>query len=125
MTELLFIQEMKERFEKEDPFDLTVEKWTKIRKFSEGATTAEDFEKILDSSGLIVPFCIIHKRNCSECPLDNICGSEKEKFSRIMRIIDAFSAAGDVLPKEVLLNELDSFISELELIRAKNKGGIH
>ena len=125
MTELLFVEEIKKRFEKEDPFDLTIEKWTRIRKFSETAITKGDFAAILDSSGLIVPFCIIHKRDCPKCPLDKICGSEQEKFSRIMRVIDAFSFAWDIFPKKILLSELDSFISELEMIRAKNKGSIH
>jgi len=125
MTELLLIEEMKKRFEKEDAFDLTIEKWTRIRKFSEAVNSEEDFGPVLDSSGLIVPFCIIHKRVCPECPLDKICGTEKEKFVRIMKVIDVFSFAWDIFPKEILLSELDSFISELEMIRAKNKGSIH
>ena len=126
MTELLFIEEMKERFEKkEDPFDLTIEKWTRIRKFSETATTKEDFVGILDSSGLIVPLCIVYKRDCPKCPLDKICGSENGKFSRVMRVINAFTLVGDILPKETLLSELDSFINELEMVRAKSKGSVH
>jgi hypothetical protein len=125
--DLLTFPEMNRRLEKkEDPFDLTVEKWTRIRKFSEIAESDVDFESIFDASGMIVPFCIIHQRNCKECPLLEICGyGTGKKFDRIMRVITAYLKAGDVLPKETLLSELDAFISELELVRAKNKGDVH
>jgi len=124
---LMFVPEMKERSERgEDPFDLTIEKWTRIREFSEGVKSEEDFEMMGEAAGLIVPFCIIHKRICKECPLVEICeNGEGEKFERVMRIITAYSVAGNLLPREILFSELDSFIVELELVRAKNKGNIH
>jgi hypothetical protein len=42
-----------------------------------------------------------------------------------MRIIQAYVLAGDVLPKETLLSEVDTFVLELETVKAKTRGTIH
>lgn len=42
-----------------------------------------------------------------------------------MRLIQAYTLAGDMLPKKKLTSEIDSFIIELEMIRAKYKGELH
>jgi hypothetical protein len=43
----------------------------------------------------------------------------------MMRIIQAYVLAGDMLPKEPLTSEVDNFVLELEMARAKARGTVH
>lgn len=128
MTQLFTIKEMRERFQKrDDPFDLTIEKWVRIRKFIETALALSDFQELLRGAVVAVPFCFEYQmKGCLGCPLEKVCGGGRgEKFQRIMRLIQAYTLAGDMLPKERLISEINDFLMELEMIRAKNKGMIH
>lgn len=125
---LITIQEMWERFQRrDDPFDLTIEKWFRIRKFAEASSTLSDFQELLQGAVVAVPFCFEYqKKGCLCCPLEKICSHGRgEKFQRIMRLIQAYAIAGDMLPKERLTSEIDDFIIELEMIREKHRGIIH
>jgi len=128
MSRLMSIFEMRERYQKkEDPFDLTVEKWIRIRQFLDTASTLSDFKKLLQASTIPVPFCFQYQeKNCLNCPLEKICGrGEGEKFVRVVRLIQAYVFGGDMLPKGPLISEIDNFLTELELLKAKSKGRIH
>jgi hypothetical protein len=120
--------EMKERYQaKEDPYDLTLEKWTRIRRVLEGSVTLSDFKHIFNAAPIPVPFCYEYQvRGCLGCPLETICAQGRgEKFIRVMRIIQAYVLAGDMLPKEPLISEVDNFVLELEMVRAKARGTVH
>lgn len=125
---LINIQEMRERFQKrEDPFDLIVEKWGRLRKFLETAVALTDFQELFRGAVVPVTFCFEYQiKDCLGCPLKEICGQGRgEKFQRVMRLIQAYTLAGDMLPKERLFSEIDHFLIELEMIRARYKGIVH
>ena len=128
MSQLMTILEMRERYQKkEDSFDLSVEKWIRIRQFLDTALTLSDFKKLFQASTIPVPFCFEYQvKNCLDCPLEKICGRGKGgKFFKMMRIIQAYVLAGDMLPKEPLASEIDDFLMELEMVKTVSKGGVH
>jgi hypothetical protein len=128
ISQLITIQEMRERIQRrDDSFDLTIEKWVRIRKFLETANTLSDFQELLQGAAVAVPFCFEYQiKGCFGCPLEKICAQGRsERFLRVMRLIQAYTIAGDMLPKEKLASEIDDFIMELQMIRAKHKGMIH
>jgi len=128
VSQLITIQEMRDRFQKrDDPFDLTIEKWVRIRKFLETAMNLSDFQELLQGATVAVPFCFEYQANgCFGCPLEKICARGRgERFLKVMRLIQAYTIAGDMLPKERLISEIDDFIIELQMIRSKHKGIIH
>jgi hypothetical protein len=119
---------MQERIQKRhDPFDLTIEKWVRIRKFLETALTLSDFQELLQGATVAVPFCFEYQtKGCFGCPSEKICARGRgERFLRVIRLIQAYTIAGDRLPKERLISEIDDFLIELEMIRAKHKGIVH
>jgi hypothetical protein len=120
--------EMKERYQaKEDPYDLTLEKWTRIREVLDRSVTLSDFQDVFNAAAIPVPFCYEYQvRGCLACPLETICARGRgEKFIRTMRIIQAYVLAGDMLAKEPLISEVDNFVLELEMVRAKARGTVH
>ena len=122
MYELMTIEEMKERYQNgEESLNLTIEKWERIQNFAGKITQIGHFRILLQAASVAVPFCFEYqKRNCLGCPLENICSPRKgEKFYHLMRVIQAYALAGDVLPKEILMSEIDKFITELKLLRLK------
>ena len=128
ISQLITIEEMRGRLKKrDDPFDLTIEKWIRIHKFLETALTLSDFQELLQGAMIAVPFCFEYQtKGCFGCPLEKICARGRgERFLRVMKLIQAYTLAGDMLPKERLISEIDDFLMELEMIRAKHKGILH
>jgi hypothetical protein len=120
--------EMQERYQgKEKAFDLTLEKWARIRRVLDRSRTLRDFQAVFNAAAIPVPFCYEYQgRGCLGCPLETICARGRgETFLRVMRIIQAYVLAGDMLPKEPLLSEVDNFVLELEMLRAKARGTVH
>lgn len=128
MSQLMTISEMQRRYQrKEDPFDLAIEKWNRIREFVENASTLSEFKELIHATNIAVPFCFEYQRNdCLGCPLEEICGSGKgEKLFEIMRLIQIHHLAilaGNTLPKEPLISEVDGLLSELEMLKTKLNG---
>jgi len=129
MTQLLTFFEMQMRYQKgEDPFDLTIEKWIRIRQSVGTASTLTDFRKLSRAANVAVPFCSEYQmKNCLGCPLEKICGpGEGGKLLKVMKLIQtqllAF-LAGNMLPKESLTSEIDGLLMELEMLKAKSNGG--
>lgn len=123
LAQLMTLEEMQERFQKkDDPFDLTIEKWGRIRKFLDTTLTLDDFRKLFEASTVAVPFCFeFDVKHCVGCPLGEICGhgEEENKSQRLNRLIRAYALAGDMLPKQSLATQVDNF---LEMIKQKSKG---
>jgi hypothetical protein len=128
VSQLMTIVEMQERYRrKEDSFDLTLEKWTRIRQFLDTCSTLSCFKEVFQAAAIPVPFCYEYQvKDCLGCPLERVCARGRgEKFIRVMRITQAYVLAGDMLPREPLTSEIDSFLLELEMIKAKSRGMVH
>jgi hypothetical protein len=116
MEGLVTFQEILKRYEAgENAFDLTLEKWVKIRESLKNAFTMSHYREILGAAMVKVPLCLESQDNCAVCPLQGICSRGKEgSFGKFMRAIQAYCIAGDLLPKSPLLGLADQIISELE-----------
>lgn len=127
-THLITYEEMRERtLRGEDPFDLTIEKWMRIKRFVEEIQDLKEFQSLPNAASLVVPFCFKYQVFlCKGCPLLSLCGAGRgERFLRIVRLIHAYAIAGDILPKEILLSEIDEIILEIEAEKAKHRGLYH
>ena len=119
MSELMSFSEIQRRYEnEEDPFDLTMEKWIRIRQFADAAQTLRDFQQLLDASNVAVPFCIEYQRkDCVGCPLERLCGPGRgEKLFRVMKLIQTHYLAilaGNTVPKEPLVAEIEELMEQL------------
>lgn len=123
MGNLLTFQEMVTRYEGgENAFDLSLEKWVRIREFIKTAFTTSHFDEVLEAAALKVPLCLQHKDNCGICPLEAICSrGEEGSFMKFMRAIQAYCIAGDLLPKSSLLDLADQVILELESCKVESR----
>jgi len=119
------ILEMQMSYRKEeDPFDLTLEKWIRIRQFVGIASTLSYFQELLQAANIAVPFCFEYQgKGCFGCPLENVCGPGKgARLLKVMKLIHTHYLAilaGNMLPKEPLISEIDGWLRELEMVKAK------
>ena len=122
MGNLLTYQEMVTRYEGgENAFDLTLEKWVKIRESLKNAFTMPHYREILGAATIKVPLCLENQDNCAVCPLRAICSRGQEgSFGKFMRAIQAYCIAGDLLPKSLLLGLADQIVSELESCKRRS-----
>jgi len=128
MAQLMTISEVQDRYKKEeDPFDLTIEKWVRIRDFLDTASTLSNFEELSQAANVAVPFCFEYQiKDCLGCPLEKTCDrGEGEKLLKVRRLIQIHALAilaGNVLLKEPLISEVDGLLMELEMVKAKRRG---
>jgi hypothetical protein len=119
MGELMSFSEIQRRYEnKEDPFDLTMEKWLRIRQFAGTAQTLRDFQQLLDASNVAVPFCFEYQgKDCVGCPLESLCGPGRgEQLLKVMKLIQTHYLAilaGNTVPKERLVEEIEELMGQL------------
>jgi hypothetical protein len=118
---------MQKRYqEREDPFDLTIEKWVRIQLFSNTASSLSDFQQLYQAANAAVPFCFEYRiKECTDCPLENVCGQGSgEKLLRVMKRIQTHVSAisaGNRLPKEPLITEINSLITKLKKLKPESK----
>lgn len=118
-------EEMQRRYQEgEDPMDLVIEKWVRIRDCLPFAFTREDFVEILQAAQVPIPFCQEHgaRRECHRCPIHRLCQAEEEEsmWSGLWRLLQAYAWAGDLLPLEPLQGAVERFVKEL--IDCKREG---
>lgn len=125
MGELMSFSEIQRRYEnKEDPFDLTIEKWIRIRQFADSAESLSDFQQLLDASNVAVPFCFEYQgKDCVGCPLESLCGPGRgEKLFKVMKLIQTHYfaiLAGNTVPKGPLISKIDELMGELQRLKPK------
>ncbi|NIS59331.1 MAG: hypothetical protein GTO13_01080, partial [Proteobacteria bacterium] len=117
MGNLATFEEIATRYEGgENPFDLTIEKWVRIRKSLKSAFAVSHFRKILQATVVKVPFCLETQDNFASCSLQDICSrGEKGSYGKFVRAIQAYCIVGDLLSSSPLLGLVDQIISELEV----------
>jgi hypothetical protein len=122
MGKLVSFREIVTRYEAgENAFDLSVEKWVRIREYLESALSLSEFREILEAASIKVPLCLEYNDNCAICPLGAVCGKGQEgSFGKFIRAIQAYCIAGDLLPKSRLLALADQLLSELKACKRES-----
>lgn len=116
MFNLMTFEETMKRYEGgENAFDLAIEKWSRIREAVKTAYHLQHFALIIRGASIKVALCVEFKDNCPLCPLEKICNAEREgPFATVIRLMQAYCIAGDVLPKSTLLDLVDQLIAKLD-----------
>lgn len=124
MNKLMDLKEMEKRYSGgEDSLDLTVEKWSRIHDFLETAFNLEHFIEVLQAAGIPIFLCVEYKDRCEFCPLFRVCErGQSEIFNKVMRIIQSYAIAGDLLPRDPLLGIIGNFVEELKKCESDARG---
>ena len=114
MVKLLDLEEMERRHTKgEDPFDLAIEKWVRIREYLLEKTDPARFREAFHCGSTKITFCLDYKDHCPLCPLEGICFDSQSLYYQIMRYLQVYSLAGALLPRAPLLELIESYIRNL------------
>lgn len=113
---LMTFEEMKKRYEAgEDSLELTLEKWERILKYAETVFHLSQYQEILEAAVVPIFLCEEYGSRCQNCPIFDVCRQGRsEDWIRVMRIIQAFAIAGDMLSKETLVTQLEVFYQRLK-----------
>ena len=111
---LLSFRDIVERFQRgEDLFDITIEKWKRIkRSLSEAAS--DELQPILDNARMGGPFCLEYNQQCNLCPIHKWCRDPNGRYQNIMRSLYMFATSGDYYFKQQALKEIEQFLDEME-----------
>jgi len=127
MKKMMNFKEMENRYSNgEDSLDLTIEKWNRIYDFLHSAFSLGHFAEALQAAVVPLFLCVEYRDRCEFCPLFRICQKGKsEEFDRMIRVLQSYNIAGDILPKEPLLGVVGNFLEELKKCQADVKGKAH
>jgi hypothetical protein len=116
---LMTLEEMKRRYESgEDSLELAIEKWLRIKQFSDKAFLISHFQDILRAAVVPIILCTEYVHQCSLCPIYDVCKQGRSaEWITVMRIIQAYAIAGDLLPKEPFVGHVELFQDKLNACR--------
>lgn len=120
-------EEMKRRYEGgEDSLELTLEKWERILKHSNSVFHLNHFQEVLRAAIVPVFLCTEYSNQCHICPIYNVCKQgNSEDWTNLMRVVQAYAIAGDILPKEPFLGQLEAFVNKLKTCREEIFSKLH
>ena len=119
MGKLLDLEEMQRRHkEGEDPFELAIEKWVRIRDYLAEEADPKRYLEAFQSGLSKILFCLDYRDLCVLCPLEKICLDGQSRYYQTLQQLQAYAVADPPLPREPLLELIDSYILDLEQYRA-------
>lgn len=114
MVKLLDLEEMVSRHKGgEDPFDLAIEKWVRIRAFLLEKANPPRYQEAFQCGTTKVIFCLDYASHCPLCPLERVCFDGQSLYYQIMRYLQVYSLAGNLLPRSPLIELIGSYIRDL------------
>jgi len=127
MKKLMDFQEMEKKYSNgEDSLELTIEKWTRIYDFLQSAFTLGHFDEALQAAVVPIFLCVEYRDRCEYCPLLRICRKgTSEEFNKVLRILQSYNIAGDMLPIGPLMGVVEGFLEELKMCQSDVKGKAH
>jgi hypothetical protein len=118
LNTLLGFDEMVSRHKAgEDPFDLAIEKWVRIRDFLVRKKDPARYQEAFQCGSTKTLFCLDYKNYCTLCPMEFICFDSQSLYYQIMRCLQVYSIAGTFLPLEPLVELINTYIRDLNQYR--------
>ncbi len=116
---LMSFEEMKRRYDGgEDSLELTLEKWERILKHSNTIFHLNHYQDLLKAAIVPIFLCTEYANQCHMCPIFSVCKQgHSEHWIKLMRVVQAYAIAGDILPKDPLHGQIETFVKKLKLCR--------
>ena len=107
---LLSFRDVVGRFQRgEDLFDITIEKWKRIkRSLSEAAS--DELQPILDNARMGGLSCLEFNQQCNLCPIQKWCRDPNARSQHNMRSLYLFTTRGDFYCKSQAFPETETFL---------------
>jgi hypothetical protein len=124
---LMFFDEMKKRYnEGDDSLELTMEKWERIFEYSKTVFHLSHFHEIYKAAAVPVFLCKEYANQCRMCPIYNICKQgHSDNWTNLMRVVQAYVIAGDLLPKDPFQGNIETFLKKLKTCREEFYSKMH
>ena len=116
---LMNFEEMKQRYDSgEDSLALTLEKWERIFQNAKTVFHIEHFQDILKAAVVPIFLCAEYANQCRICPIFRVCQQgSSEDWINLLRVLQAYAIAGDILPRDTLLGHIETFVNKLKACR--------
>jgi len=120
-------EEMKKRYGAgEDSLELTLDKWGRIKQFSAKAFLISHYQDILRAAVVPIFLCTEYVNQCSLCPIYEVCKQGRsDEWVTVMRVIQAYAIAGDLLPKEPFMGHIEQFLEKINMCREEAVAKAH
>jgi hypothetical protein len=114
---LMSFEEMRERYEKgEDSLNLALEKWERILTDSRTVFHISHFQDILKAAVVPLFLCVEYEKQCHICPIFSVCKQgNSEEWTNLMRVVQAYAFAGDLLPLDPYIGHVETFVNKLRM----------
>ena len=123
---LLTLQEIVTRFRKGgNLFDITIEKWKRIRECLVSLEQDSDVGPIIESSRTGGAFCLEYQEDCLICPIEKWCKDPHGTYQTIVKLMYMYAADGHEGYKEQALRHIEKFLEEMEECKEEFRRRLH
>ncbi len=123
---MLTFQEIVERFRRgESLFDITIEKWTRIKESLLALEAMPELGPIIESARMGGAFCLEHQENCLICPIEKLCKDPYGTYQTIVKLVYMYAATGQREFKELALKHIEKFLEEMEECKEEFRRRLH
>ena len=112
---LMKFEEMKKRYDEGcDSLELTLEKWERILQYCKTGFCLNHFQEVLRATTVPIFLCAEYANQCHLCPIFAVCRQgHAGDWQNLMRVVQAYAIAGDLLPRDTLIGHLEQFVQKL------------
>jgi len=116
---LMTFEEMKRRYDAgEDSLELALEKWERILQDAKTVFHIHHYQEILRAAVVPIFLCAEYANQCRMCPIFSICRQGRsDEWCNLLRLVQAYAIAGDMLPRDTFVGQMEHFINKLRLCR--------
>jgi len=122
----LTFQEIVARFKKgENLFDITIEKWMRIKESLLSLEEISELGPIIESARMGGAFCLEYQENCLICPIEKWCKDPQGTYQTIVKLMYMYAASGQKGYKEQALRHIEKFLEEMEECKEEFRRRLH
>lgn len=125
-SELLTFQDIVARYRSgENLFDITIEKWMRIKKSLLSLEKMSDVGPIIESARMGGAFCLEYQEQCVICPIEKWCKDPQGTYQTIVKLIYLYAASDQNGYREQALRLIDNFLKEMEECKEEFRRRLH
>lgn len=124
---MMNFEDMKRRYnDGEDSLELALDKWDRILNFSRNVFHISHYQEILKAAVVPIFLCAEYANQCHLCPIFTICKQgHSDDWTSLMRVLQAYAIAGDLLPHDPLVGQLERFVDKIKLCQQETVKRMH
>jgi hypothetical protein len=109
----------------ENLFDITIEKWKRIKDAIISMEEVSEVEAIIDCARMGGAFCLEYQENCLICPIEKWCKDPQGIYQTIVKLMYIYASSGQKGLKQLTVKHIEKFLEEMQECKEEFRRRLH